>query len=199
MDSRGCRRSLSTNTPLPGIPISALIRMAITAWARTRDNYRPRSTSSTANMTSSSGLTAGSIRLTTSRPTLPSDSSVSTPTLRVHAPAIWILAAAIPEPQLIANSIYHGLQLSAEKYSNGLQLLATFVWSKSIDDSSQADWNVSWLGSIDSLQTRISHSWNAVCQPSTFHTCFSSATSMSCLLGTGGHFCETCRAGRTRS
>jgi hypothetical protein len=33
-----------------------------------------------------------------------------------------------------------------------LQLLATFVWSKSIDDSSQADWNVSWLGSIDSLQ-----------------------------------------------
>jgi hypothetical protein len=57
------------------------------------------------------------------------------------------------EPQLIANSIYHGLQLSAEKkYSNGLQLLATFVWSKSIDDSSQADWNVSWLGSIDSLQ-----------------------------------------------
>jgi hypothetical protein len=57
------------------------------------------------------------------------------------------------EPQLIANSIYHGLQLTAEKkYSNGLQLLATFVWSKSIDDSSQADWNVSWLGSIDSLQ-----------------------------------------------
>ena len=57
------------------------------------------------------------------------------------------------EPRLIANSIYHGLQLTAEKkYSNGLQLLATFVWSKSIDDSSQADDNVSWLGSFDSLQ-----------------------------------------------
>lgn len=57
------------------------------------------------------------------------------------------------EPQLIANSIYHGLQLTAEKkYSNGLQLLATFAWSKSIDDSSQADTNVSWLGSFDSLQ-----------------------------------------------
>jgi hypothetical protein len=57
------------------------------------------------------------------------------------------------EPQLIANSIYHGLQLLAEKkYSNGLQLLATFTWSKSIDDSSQADTNVSWLGSFDSLQ-----------------------------------------------
>ncbi len=54
---------------------------------------------------------------------------------------------------MIADSIYHGLQLTAEKkYSNGLQLLATFVWSKSIDDSSQADDNVSWLGSIDSLQ-----------------------------------------------
>jgi outer membrane receptor protein involved in Fe transport len=57
------------------------------------------------------------------------------------------------EPRLMANSVYHGLQLLAEKkYSNGLQLLATFAWSKSIDDSSQADTNVSWLGSFDSLQ-----------------------------------------------
>src|SRR5207237_9081736 len=57
------------------------------------------------------------------------------------------------EPQLIANSLYHGLQLLAEnKYSNDLQLLASFTWSKSIDDSSQADTNVSWLGSFDSLQ-----------------------------------------------
>ncbi|HYM74563.1 MAG TPA: TonB-dependent receptor [Candidatus Dormibacteraeota bacterium] len=57
------------------------------------------------------------------------------------------------EPQLIANSIYHSLQLSAEKrYSNGLQFLATFTWSKSIDDSSQADDNVTWLGSFSSLQ-----------------------------------------------
>jgi hypothetical protein len=54
---------------------------------------------------------------------------------------------------LIANSIYHGLQLLAEKrYSNGLQFLATFTWSKSIDDSSQADDNVTWLGSFSSLQ-----------------------------------------------
>jgi len=57
------------------------------------------------------------------------------------------------EPQLIANSIYHSLQLTAEKkYSNGLQLLATFVWSKSIDNASAADTNVSWAGSFDSLQ-----------------------------------------------
>jgi hypothetical protein len=54
---------------------------------------------------------------------------------------------------LIANSIYHSLQLTTEKrYSNGLQLLATFVWSKSIDDSSNADDNVTWLGSFSSLQ-----------------------------------------------
>ena len=57
------------------------------------------------------------------------------------------------EPQLIANSIYHGLQLLAEKrYSNGLQFLVTYTWSKSIDDSSQADDNVTWLGSFSSLQ-----------------------------------------------
>ena len=57
------------------------------------------------------------------------------------------------EPQLIASSIYHGLQLLAEKrYSNGLQFLVTYVWSKSIDDSSQADDNVTWLGSFTSLQ-----------------------------------------------
>ena len=57
------------------------------------------------------------------------------------------------EPQLIANSIYHGLQLIAEKrYSNGLQFLASCTWSKSIDDSSNADQNITWLGSFDSLQ-----------------------------------------------
>jgi outer membrane receptor protein involved in Fe transport len=58
------------------------------------------------------------------------------------------------EPQLIANSVYHGLQLTAEKkYSNGLQLLATFVWSKSIDDASSGDGNVSWAQQgFDSLQ-----------------------------------------------
>jgi hypothetical protein len=55
--------------------------------------------------------------------------------------------------QMIANSTYHSLQLLAEKrYSNGLQFLATLTWSKSIDDSSQADDNVTWLGSFSSLQ-----------------------------------------------
>ncbi len=55
--------------------------------------------------------------------------------------------------QMIGSSIYHALQLSAEKrYSNGLQLLANFTWSKSIDDSSVADDNVTWIGSSTSLQ-----------------------------------------------
>jgi hypothetical protein len=53
----------------------------------------------------------------------------------------------------IANSIYHALQLSAEKrFSNGLQFLVTYTWSKSIDDSSTPDDNVTWLGSFTSLQ-----------------------------------------------
>ena len=57
------------------------------------------------------------------------------------------------EPQLIGSSIYHGLQLLAEKkFSNGLQFLATYTWSKSIDNASQADDNVTWLGSFSGLQ-----------------------------------------------
>ncbi len=47
----------------------------------------------------------------------------------------------------IANSIYHALQVTANKaYSNGLELVASFTWSKSIDDSSMYDTNVAWLG-----------------------------------------------------
>lgn len=42
----------------------------------------------------------------------------------------------IYQRQHIANSSYHSLQLKAEKsYSGGLSLLASFVWSKSIDDA----------------------------------------------------------------
>ena len=53
----------------------------------------------------------------------------------------------------IADSSYHSLQLMAEKrYSNGLQFLITYVWSKSIDDSSAPDDNTTWLGSFTSLQ-----------------------------------------------
>jgi hypothetical protein len=55
--------------------------------------------------------------------------------------------------QMIANSIYHGLQLTANKaFSNGLELLVNYTWSKSIDDASIGDDNVTWLGSFTSLQ-----------------------------------------------
>jgi hypothetical protein len=47
----------------------------------------------------------------------------------------------------IANSIYHALQVRAEKrFSNGLQFLATYTWAKSIDDASSTDDSVVFLG-----------------------------------------------------
>ena len=50
-----------------------------------------------------------------------------------------------------ADSIYHALQLTASKhYSNGLELLASYTWSKSIDDSSMYDTNVQWIGNYGS-------------------------------------------------
>jgi hypothetical protein len=55
--------------------------------------------------------------------------------------------------QPIATSIYNGLQIKAEKaYSNGLQFLVTYTWSKSIDDSSIYDDNITYIGSFTSLQ-----------------------------------------------
>ena len=87
---------------------------------------------------------------------------ISDPNSTLSSPQVQYSQLLVPYPeftgvatdvQLIANSIYNGLQLSAEKrYSNGLQFLVTYVWSKSIDDSSQADDNVTWLGSFTSLQ-----------------------------------------------
>ena len=61
--------------------------------------------------------------------------------------------AVSTEPKTAAYSIYHALQVTAEKsYSNGLQMLVSYTWSKSIDDSSVDDDNVTWLGSFTSLQ-----------------------------------------------
>jgi len=53
----------------------------------------------------------------------------------------------------IANSIYHALQIRAEKrYSHGLEFLATYTFSKSIDDASLTSTNSGYLGSFSSLQ-----------------------------------------------
>jgi Carboxypeptidase regulatory-like domain/TonB dependent receptor len=55
--------------------------------------------------------------------------------------------------QMIAVASYNALQVSASKhFSNGLEFLVSYTWSKSIDDSSQADDNVTWLGSFSSIQ-----------------------------------------------
>jgi hypothetical protein len=52
-----------------------------------------------------------------------------------------------------ANSIYNALQVKVEKrFSHGLQFLATYVWSKSIDGSSASGGAVTWLGSSTHLQ-----------------------------------------------
>jgi len=57
------------------------------------------------------------------------------------------------DDQLNANSTYHALQLAARKaFTNGLEFLVNYTWSKSIDDSSTSDDNVTWTGSFSSQQ-----------------------------------------------
>jgi hypothetical protein len=52
-----------------------------------------------------------------------------------------------------ANSIYQALQVRVEKrFSNGFQILGTYVFSKSIDDASVACGCTTWLGGATSLQ-----------------------------------------------
>jgi hypothetical protein len=72
-------------------------------------------------------------------------SSSTVPYSQLLTPFPEYTGVATDEPP-IANSIYHALQITANKaYSNGLELTASFTWSKSIDDSSIYDDNVSWL------------------------------------------------------
>jgi hypothetical protein len=53
----------------------------------------------------------------------------------------------------VANSIYHAFQLRVEKrMSHGLQLLANYTFSKSIDDASTTHGGVTWLGGFTSLE-----------------------------------------------
>ena len=79
-------------------------------------------------------------------------SAPQTPEFMLQIPYPQFPGGVTIEPPPIANSEYHAMQLTAEKrYSNGLQFLASFVWSKSIDDASAPDDNTTWLGSFSSL------------------------------------------------
>ncbi len=84
-------------------------------------------------------------------------------------PASSLAAATVQQSQLLkpfpqftgfsgndppwANSIYNSLQVRVEKrFSKGLQLLGTYVFSKSMDNASVACGCTTWLGGATSLQ-----------------------------------------------
>jgi hypothetical protein len=84
---------------------------------------------------------------------------VCDPTAALFGDQVSLVQLMVPFPQYdgfqgdsppIANSIYHALQVRVEKeFSNGLQFLMTYAWSKSIDDASATDGSFSFLGGGD--------------------------------------------------
>ncbi len=76
------------------------------------------------------------------------NSSLTSPTVQAFqllTPFPQFTGVALDEPPS-ANSIYNALQIVVEKrYSIGLQLSANYTWSKSIDNSSIYDNNLTWL------------------------------------------------------
>jgi hypothetical protein len=87
---------------------------------------------------------------------------INNPASSLSAPTVQSNQLQKPYPQFTgfsgndppwANSTYHALQVRVEKrFSNGLQILGTYVFSKSIDDSSTACGCTTWLGGTTSLQ-----------------------------------------------
>ena len=81
---------------------------------------------------------------------------ICNPNSGLSAPTIAEYQLYLPYPQFtgfegdsppIANSIYHALQIRAERaFANGLQFLVTYTFSKSIDTASATDDSISWLG-----------------------------------------------------
>jgi len=82
-------------------------------------------------------------------------SSLSSPTVSYNQllkPYPQFSGFSGPDPPT-ANSTYNSLQVRVEKrFSKGLQLLGTYVFSKSIDNSSVACSCTTWLGGATSLQ-----------------------------------------------
>jgi hypothetical protein len=87
---------------------------------------------------------------------------ITDPTSPLSGPTVAAWRLQTPFPQFSgvsgndppwANSIYNALQVRIEKrMSHGLQLLATYTFSKSIDNSSVACGCTSWLGGFTSVQ-----------------------------------------------
>jgi len=82
---------------------------------------------------------------------------ISDPNSTLSSPTVQAVQLELPYPQYpggvttdvppTASAIYNALQLTASKhYSNGLEILVSYTWSKSIDSSSMYDTNVAWLG-----------------------------------------------------
>ena len=65
----------------------------------------------------------------------------------MFAPRVLLVELDSQEDYSFANSMYHALQVRAEReFSNGLQFLLTYTFSKSIDNASATDDSISWLG-----------------------------------------------------
>lgn len=88
---------------------------------------------------------------------------ITDPTSALSQPTVWAgtfyLQPSFPQFNPVvtispprADSIYHALQVKVEKHlSNGLQVLASYVFSKAIDDASLSNQNASWAGGVPSL------------------------------------------------
>lgn len=87
---------------------------------------------------------------------------INTPGCGICGPTVPAYQLQLPYPQFNgfggpnppwANSIYNAFQFRAEKkFSQGLEFLANYTWSKSIDDASVSGSNTTWLGGFAALQ-----------------------------------------------
>ncbi len=87
---------------------------------------------------------------------------ITNPASTLSSPTVQLSQLEKPYPQFTglsgndppwASSTYHAIQVRVEKrYSNGLQILGTYVYSKSIDNSSETCGCTTWLGGTTSLQ-----------------------------------------------
>jgi hypothetical protein len=108
------------------------------------------------------GLSPTQVGQLTSRVANPFYGIITNPSSSLSSKTVPAYQLLLPYPQFTgfstqdppwANSIYNALQLRVEKkFSNGLQLLTSYVWSKSIDDSSVTCGCTTWLGGSTSLQ-----------------------------------------------